>query len=219
MPSSSWAGLVTRRPAAQVAVDLDTGAREAGVARARVGGVLLAGLARGIHVGQHVVDDPTVARPVLDRRDVHVLGQACRHDEAAVDVSARGRDREIGPDIDDQVGSAFQVQSSGNLRGGGKSAGSPSGAPASAQDARVAMSCCGERAVVLELRAQVRRRLSTGALTGPRPRRRCPRPASAPARRSPGRTAPPGPCGGIPGNSSGGSGPRPCCTSARSRRP
>ena len=89
-------------------MDLDTGACEAGVARSRFGGVLLAGLSLRINVGQHVMDDATVARLVLDPRDVHVLGQACRHHEAAVDVSTRGRDLEIGPDIQDQIGAPFQ---------------------------------------------------------------------------------------------------------------
>ena len=103
------------------------------------------------------MDDAAVARLVLDPRDVHVLGQACRHHEAAVDVSTRGRDLEIGPDVQDQIGSPFQGPVLRKLTGrrqvGGVALGSSSFRPGrEGGDVRR-----GERAVVLELRAHVRR--------------------------------------------------------------
>ena len=101
----------------------------------------------------------------------------------------------------------------------GKVGGVALGVPASAQAASVAMSLLGERAVVLELQPDLARGLPRRHARGPRPPWRGPGPASAPARRSRGRTAPPGPCDGIPGSSSGGSGRRPCNRSARPRRP
>ena len=86
------AGLAAGRPAAEVAVNLDAGTGEAGVARAGLLGVLLPRLALGIDIGQDVMHDPAVAGPVLDPRDVDVGRQAGRHHEAAVDVGAGGRD-------------------------------------------------------------------------------------------------------------------------------
>ena len=77
-----------------------------GIAGPRVGLIALAGLARDIDIGQDVVDDPAVARPELDGRDVLVFFEAGRDDEAAIDVVAAGGDVEIGADVDDQVGRA-----------------------------------------------------------------------------------------------------------------
>ena len=156
--------------------------------------------------------DATVARLVLDRRDVHVLGQVGRDHEAAVDVVARGRDVESPSESrSTRSGSCRASSRPGTSAAGGRSAGLPSGAPASAQAASVAISWLGERTVVLELRRRRSARPSRGASTGPRPPRRCRRPACGPARRSRAGTARPGPGGGTPGSSSGGSERPPCC--------
>ena len=196
-------------------MDLDAGAGEARVARARVGRVALAGLARGVDVGEHVVDDPAVARPVLDRRDVHVLGQVGRDHEAAVDVVARRRGSAKSSGGSRTRSGVPRAQSSAKV--GGRRAGRP-GRPAGRRPRPRRRgwrsSAVGERAVVLELRADARAPASTGASAGPRPPRRCRRPACGPARRSPAGTARPGPCGGTPGSSSGGSRRRPSRRSA-----
>jgi hypothetical protein len=71
------------------------------------------------------VDDPGVARLVLDADDLGVLGQRVGDDEAAVDVQAAGGDLE-------RLGSP-STQPSENSGAGGRSSGSPSGMPASAQ--------------------------------------------------------------------------------------
>ena len=163
------------------------------------------------------MDDPAVAGPVLDRRDVHVLGQVgrdrrssgrCRRPAAGIAKSSAVSRIEVG-------GAERPVVGEGGGRG--QVGGVALGAPASAQAASVAISAGRERPVVLELRADARRRASTAASAGPRPRWRCRRRACGPARRSPARTARPGPCGGTPGSSSGGSRRRPWRRSAPAR--
>ncbi len=105
-PIGQEGGQVARRPAAQAAVNRVAGAAEAGIARPRFGQVALAGLTRDIDVGQHMMNDPAIARPVLHGRDVLVLFELGGDDEAAIDVLTLGRHREIGADVDHQVGSA-----------------------------------------------------------------------------------------------------------------
>ena len=101
-------GLVARGPAAQVAVDLHAGPGEAGVAGAGLRCVLLARLAAGVDVRQDVVDHAAIARPIFDAGDVNIFRQIGRHHEAAVDVGARRRDREVGADVEHEVGPPFQ---------------------------------------------------------------------------------------------------------------
>ena len=123
-------GLAARGPAAQIAVDFHTRAGEAGVAGAGLGGILLASVAAGLDVGQHVMDHAAIARPVLDARNVHVVGQAGRHHEAAIDVRANRRNREVSTDVEDQVGPSLHGPIGGETaEAAAGRPGSPRGAP------------------------------------------------------------------------------------------
>ncbi len=105
-PVGQTAGLVPGRPTAEVAVDLDSGAGKALVTKTRIGLVAFPTLPGRIHIGEHVVNDLTIARPVFDRRDVHIFRQLRRDHEATVDIASRGRHGEILRGFEDQVGRA-----------------------------------------------------------------------------------------------------------------
>ena len=155
------AGLDAGRPAAQVAGDRLAGPGEARVARAGIGRVALPRLARDVDVGQDVVDDPAIADPVLDRRDVLILLEAGRDDEASIDVVARGRDREVGADVDDQVGLAERPVV-GELGGGRQVARVALGGPGFGPGDEGGDVLLRERPLVLELEPEVRRGLPGG---------------------------------------------------------
>ena len=131
--------LVTRCPAAEVAVDFDLRAGEAGISGTGLGVILLLAFAGDVDIREHVVNHAAIAGAVFDCRDVHIVRKRCRHDEASVDVGAVGGDREVGGGLEDEVGGA-EGPVVWKLRVGGVSEGLPSGAPAVAQAARVAMS-------------------------------------------------------------------------------
>ena len=78
------------RPAAEAAVRREADAAKGGVARPRVEIVQATGPSLGVQVGQHVVDDASVAGAEFHRDDVAVLGQPARQHETTVDVAAAG---------------------------------------------------------------------------------------------------------------------------------
>ena len=175
-------------------------AREARVTRPRLGRVLLPAPPARVDPARHVVDDPAVARPVGDRRDVHVVRQVasgsrstgrCRPPSPAPRTARPSPGRRRACPERQPSAAGFGADRSGT--------GSPSGAPASAQATIRRDLGVRQRPVVLELRPDAR----LGLPRRHRPRRRrpprCPRPASSPVHRCRARTAPPGPSGGTPG--------------------
>ena len=128
--------------------------------------------------------------------------------------SPLGRDGEIRTDVDHEVGRAELpvVGKLGRRRQVGPVSLGRIGFGPGDQGRDILV---GERADVLELDSRHEDRPSTAASRDPRPPRRCRRHAFAPGRKSRARTGPPAPADGIPGSSSGGSGPRPCSRSGR----
>ena len=65
-------GHVSGRPAAEVSLDLHAGSGVRRIARSRFGGVALLTGSRCVEEPHHVMSDPTITRPILDRRDIDV---------------------------------------------------------------------------------------------------------------------------------------------------
>ena len=100
----------------------------------------LATLSVGVQKHDRVVHDPAIARPKFDGADHHVFVDRNRDDEAAIRCRARRRESRTARAIFKTMSGSPNCQPSENSGGLGRSLGSPSGAPAAAQLAIVAIS-------------------------------------------------------------------------------